>query len=1108
MAKANRFLSLGLIFIFVVGLVFVPGGKVQAVSTSVVISQVYGAGGNSGALLQNDYVELYNLGSTEVSLAGWSIQYASATGTGNFGSTTTQRTELSGSIKPGHYFLVQESGGSNGSPLPSPDLIDPTAIAMAAGAGKVALVNTTTPLGCNGGSTPCSPAALANIVDLVGYGNANFYEGTGAAPTISTILADFRLNNGAQDTDDNNADFVTGAPNPRNSTYPFAAVGLATPAAVVPGQATLLTVAVTSGTDPASTGITVICDLSSIGGDPAQAFYDDGTNGDKTAEDKVFSFSAIGPASGTPNITCNFADSEGRSGTAKISLNLIIVIPIGQVNGLVDEGDSCTSHASPDVGQTVTIQGVIYEKTLQATSGSYTYKGFFIQNAAATADGDPNTSDGLFVYMSSYTSLIGGYVPTVGDEVAITGKVSEYYNMTELGSASMLSLVRSGVDIDSEVAPVVADPPISLSVANCYWERLQGMRVQVPQDSIVLGGRNVFSPADAEIWLARPDSTIAERVDPYARKAFRDAHILDDNYDPTSWDGNGYRMLIGSLGIKAAAGDAQALVDPARSYSTLDAPVAGGLNYTYSKYRIEISDQPSFTEGVDPALNNPPTAIADRSQAFNIVDYNLENLYDYRNNPFSGCDFATDSGCSHLGTPFIADVSPSFNYVPASDADYQARLNDIALEIINDLHSPDVIAVQEVENQDICTVTEGVFTCGATDNADGKPDVLQELALKIASLGGPAYDAAFDRDSSDLRGIAPAFLYRTDRVQLVSPLGDPVLGMTPTIGGYTSVPYDSDVSNPKTLNAVYEGTGACETNWVFPRAPDIGLFRIWSTSIDVGSYRDVYVINNHFKSGPDTCVAHRTEQANYNAALVAYIQAQNQYANIVVAGDFNVYPRPDDPFAPIGQPGSSDQLGALYDPALDLTNLWDVLLAQAPESAYSYIYVGMVQTLDQMFVNPLMLAKLQQFRIAHINSDFPADYAGDVARGTSDHDPNVATFGITFSGFFMPIENPPALNLVKAGSSVPVQFSLGGDMGLNIFATGYPTSTQIACDTSESQDDIQNTLTAGASGLSYDPFTGVYTYAWKTLKSWADTCRQLTVMLADGTVQTANFEFK
>ena len=327
--------------------------------------------------------------------------------------------------------------------------------------------------------------------------------------------------------------------------------------------------------------------------------------------------------------------------------------------------------------------------------------------------------------------------------------------------------------------------------------------------------------------------------------------------------------------------------------------------------------------------------------------------------------------------------------------------------------------VQEVENQDICTVTGGALTCGSTDNADGKPDVLQELALKIATNGGPAYDAAFDRDSSDLRGIAPAFLYRTDRVELLDPTSDPVLGTSPAIPGYTSVPYDSDVSNPKTLNAVYTGTGACETSWVFPRAVDVGLFRIYSNSIGVGSYRDVYILDNHFKSGPDTCVAHRTEQAKFNAALVAFIQAAKPNARIVVGGDLNVYPRPDD--IGLNPDGTlvSDQLGSLYNPSLGLKNLWEVLLGQAPEAAYSYVYLGQAQTLDQMFINQAIFADLTQYRIAHINSDFPADYPGDVARGTSDHDPNVATFSINDA----PTADAGGPYTVNEGSSVTLTAS-------------------------------------------------------------------------------------
>jgi predicted extracellular nuclease len=998
--------SIRLAVITVLLLAGLPTGPhtAQAVSADVVISQVYGGGGNSGATFKNDFIELYNRGSAAVNLTGWTVQYASSTG------TSWQVTTLSGTISPGKYYLVQEAAGSGGSvSLPAPNAIG--TINMSATAGKVALVSNATAL---------SGACPTEVVDFVGFGaTANCFE-TAFAPAPSNTNAILRKSDGAQDTDDNSVDFVTGSPNPRNGLFPFVATATASPSTLFTGDQTSLTVEVTSPADVVSSGITVSADLSSIGGSNPQILYNDGTHGDATAGDNTFSFDITVSAdttTGTKSLPFTVSDDNGRSGSAAIGLTVYAILPIGAVNGSVADTEDGSLHRSPyapptgnSTGSTpVVVQGVVYEKTLQATSNpAKPYYGFFLQNTAATADGDPNTSNGLFVYMGGYDNIKDGsvyYVPQVGDELIISGYISEYYNMTELNSASLVNVVRTGVNINAEVPPVVADPPVSLDDANRYWERLQGMRVQVPQNSIVLGGRSVFSPADAEVWVASPDSTIAQSTEEYTNRAFRDAHPLDDNYDANNWDGNGYRILMGSLGIKYVASDQLALIAPARTFDTVTNTPSGGLNYTYSKYRIEISEQPTFSEGVDPAANNPPTAISDRSVDYSIVDYNLENLYDYRNNPFSGCDFATDTGCDNTGTPFIDPVSPSFNYLPASDAAYQARLTDIATQIINDLHKPDILMLQEVENQDICSVSGGALTCSDTDNtyADGKPDVLQDLALKIASLGGPAYDAAFDPNSSDLRGILPAFMYRTDRVELLPAAGDPVLGGNPAIPGYTAVPYDSDVSNPKTLNAVLpEGfSGACETSWVFPRAPDIALFRIYSQSIGVGNYADVYAIDNHFKSTPNLCIAHRTEQAKYNAALVAFIQTEKPGARIVLGGDLNVYPRPDDPFAPIGQPGSTDQLGALYNPDLGLTNLWQVLLGQAPQAAYSYVYMGMAQTLDQMFVNQAMLTDLQQFRIAHINSDFPADYPGDVARGTSDHDPNVATFVIN---------EPPTVN--------------------------------------------------------------------------------------------------
>ena len=226
-----------------------PGGQ----ATGVVISQFYGAGGNNGATLRNDYVELYNTGASAVTLTGWSLQYASATGTGNFGANLVA---LSGTIQPGGYFLVQLAGGTNGAALSVTPNQSSTAINLAGAAGKIALVNSTTGLACNGGSTACSEAQRAQFVDLVGYGNANFFEGTAAAPTLTATTAAFRktLNAGLQDTDNNGADFSTGAPNPRaGATTPPAGVTVtvtANPAAFSVGGTSQLTATVTQNGSP------------------------------------------------------------------------------------------------------------------------------------------------------------------------------------------------------------------------------------------------------------------------------------------------------------------------------------------------------------------------------------------------------------------------------------------------------------------------------------------------------------------------------------------------------------------------------------------------------------------------------------------------------------------------------------------------------------------------------------------------------------------------------------------------------------------------------------------------------------------------------------------
>ena len=112
-----------------------------------------------------------------------------------------------------------------------------------------------------------------------------------------------------------------------------------------------------------------------------------------------------------------------------------------------------------------------------------------------------------------------------------------------------------------------------------------------------------------------------------------------------------------------------------------------------------------------------------------------------------------------------------------------------------------------------------------------------------------------------------------------------------------------------------------------------------------------------------------------------------------------------------------------------------------------------------------------------------------------------------FDGFFRPVENIPTLNLAKAGSAIPVKFSLDGDYGLDIFALGYPKSISINCDGTDPNGDIEETVIAGDSSLNYDADANQYIYVWKTNKTWVG-CRQLEVKLKDGKSYYANFKFK
>jgi hypothetical protein len=292
----------------------------HATSPNIVISQVYGGGGNSGSTYTNDFIELYNRGTSTVDITGWSVQYSSAT------LTTWTATTLSGTIAPGHYYLVQEAQGAGGTTaLPTPDATG--TVNLSATNGKIALSSTATAFS---GACPTG----ASLVDLVGYGTANCAEGS-ATSTLSNTAAAIRKSGGCQDTDSNSGDFIVSGPIPRNSSASvnscggdpaqLSGVGNSNPTSVDPSSNTLLTVTVTPASNPPSTGITVTGNLTSIGGSANQQFYDDGTHGDATAGDNIFSFLATvgaNTATGAKNIPVTISDAQARTAQAGITVSV------------------------------------------------------------------------------------------------------------------------------------------------------------------------------------------------------------------------------------------------------------------------------------------------------------------------------------------------------------------------------------------------------------------------------------------------------------------------------------------------------------------------------------------------------------------------------------------------------------------------------------------------------------------------------------------------------------------------------------------------------------------------------------------------------------------
>jgi 5'-nucleotidase len=354
-----------------VALVSPPAIAVDA-SASVVINEVYGGGGNTGATIRNDFIELYNPGTAPIDLATWSVQYASSTG------TSWSRTNLTGSIPPGKTYVVKQAAGANTSvPEVTGDVTG--TIAMSGTSGKVALVNNqgTLPTTCTGivGATPCS--ARTDVVDFVGYGtSANDYAGSGATPTLTNSTSASR--DAAHTNTANNAtDFVAGPPTP---------CGLAcsdTPPPPPPPPPVEMTIAEIQGTGAASpfagqrvTTRGVVTAAYSTGNLSGYYLQTAGTGGvdDATpaASDAVFVFQPAGtlPARGTfVQVT---GDVSEFFGLTEITVAAADVTPLAETPAPVT--------AVPGTWPATDAEREVFEGMLYRPSGDYTVTNTFQTN--------------------------------------------------------------------------------------------------------------------------------------------------------------------------------------------------------------------------------------------------------------------------------------------------------------------------------------------------------------------------------------------------------------------------------------------------------------------------------------------------------------------------------------------------------------------------------------------------------------------------------------------------------------------------------------------------------------------------------------------------------
>lgn len=788
------------------------------------------------------------------------------------------------------------------------------------------------------------------------------------------------------------------------------------------------------------------------------------------------------------------------------------------------------SGANAAITTALTTKGVVVGD-YEVPAGSGQIRGFYLQDLSG--DGNPATSDGIFVFNSGNNSV------NLGDVVRVSGKPAEYQGQTQIGNVTSIAACGTG-----SVEPV--DVALPLAAVDSL-EPYEGMLVRLPQTLFVsehyqLGrfGQVVVSsggrlPQPTNVALPGPEAQAIQDANNLNRL------IIDDetntqNPDPIRFGRNGQPLSAANTlrGGDTATG------------------IVGVLNYTWgghsnspNAYRVRpvnaLGGVVNFVEG-NPRPSGAPTS----NGSLRVAGMNLLNFF----NTFSGC--TTGVGGEPTDCRGASDAAEFERQWPKTVAAILGTQADVIglVELENDGYGADS-ALQFLVERLNAAAGAGAFALIDVDNATGQTNALGLDAIKVGLIYKPAS---------------------------VTPLGTAALNSEAFVNGGDA----SARNRPALAQAFQQNSNGARL------VVAVNHFKSKGSACDADEDEETD------NGGQGLCNLVRVNAANELASWLASDPTGSGDADSLIIGDLNSYAL-EDPIRALESAGFTNMISAfngLYAYSYVFDGQWGYLdhalassnlAGQVTQTADWHINADEPSVLDYLFdfksdTQKVSLYAPDEFRISDhdpvlvdlqlngpptvdaggpytviegldvlveaLGSDPDGDllsYEWDLdndgsfetpgqqavfsaaflaapgshtirARvtdpgGLSAVDEAVVNVIYNFNGFFSPVENLPAFNIVNSGQSVPVKFSLGGFKGMDIFAAANPMYEMVACSTGVLDNSVAPALNPGGSSLSYDPTTDQYNFVWKTQKAWKGTCMQLVILLNDGTTHRLNFNF-